>query len=251
MARPHELVPGNCYFLLNYHDDDLKVPAIDTYIFEREAEAENGERRWLFRDPQSYSTGDDSQLGEEQQPDAPVLMAIHEDQLYQILDLAGLIKSLGTLVHLHPLLPLPPVTPASLQPRADFPELDGMAEKLLGFKSRHSVTMGIRYTDNGFSFGCDEEGLFASFFPWIHREVERESEIRAVFANLGIRPREDYLSQHGRVRVLTYPLPAEQAFLKTLAEKLLIDVYEMRQDDGLELSWNDYSQTMGPKAPAS
>jgi len=241
MAKPHELVPGNCYFLMNFYDDDLKVPDVSTLIYEQEAEAEeDGEKLWLFREPPSYSPGDDSDVVEGEQADVPIRTGIRVEQLHQILDLNGLIAHLGELIDLHPLLPLPPVAPGSLQPRKEIPELASLVAKVLGFDGRHSVTMTIRYTDNGFSIGRHEDGLHASFFPNVHREAGVERAIRAVFAELGIPPREDYLSQHGRVRVLTYPLPAEQAFLEKLAKRMLIDVYRMRQDDELELSWNQY-----------
>ena len=35
MARPSELVPGNCYFMLNFYESDppLVVPSVHTYLF--------------------------------------------------------------------------------------------------------------------------------------------------------------------------------------------------------------------------
>ena len=80
------------------------MPFIRTYLFEQEAEGENDEKLWLFREPITEE--------EQQQSDAPEVTAIREDQLYQVLDLDGLIKSLGELVHLHPLQPSPKVAPA-------------------------------------------------------------------------------------------------------------------------------------------
>jgi hypothetical protein len=231
MARPSELVPGNCYFLLNYYDDDLKVPFIRTYLFAQEAAGESDEKLWLFREPTTE---------EDQQSDEDVMLAIREDQLYQILDLNGLIQSLGELVPLHPLHPVPELAAGSLEPRADIPELEDVVGKVLGAEGRRSVTMTLRYTDDGFSFGHNESGLYASFFLKSHLEVEREREVRAIFAGLGIQPGQDYLSQHGRVRALTFPLPAERNVLATLAKQLLIDVYRMRRSDALELRWNEF-----------
>lgn len=231
MARPYELVPGNCYFLLNYYDEDLKVPFIRTYLFERKAEGESDEKLWLFREPTTE---------EEQQPEGSVITAIREDQLYQVLDFDGLVKSLGELVHLHPLVPLPKSAAGSLEPRSDIPELDGVAEKVLGFEGRRSLTMTIRYTDDGFSIGRSEAGLYASFFLKVLLEAQLELGIRAVFSALGIAPSQDHLSQDGRVRALTYPLPAEEESLELLAKKLLLDAYRMQQRDGLELTWNEF-----------
>ncbi|HEU5136827.1 MAG TPA: hypothetical protein VFU13_16895 [Steroidobacteraceae bacterium] len=230
MARPYELVPGNCYFLLNYYDEDLKVPFIRTYLFEQEAEGENDEKLWLFREPTS----------DEQQPDGPVITAVRENELYQVLDLDGLIKSLGELVHLHPFKPLPQTAPGSPRLRDEIPELRGVAEKVLEMDGRRSVTMTIRYTDDGFSIGRNEAGLYAGFFVKVHLEAQLEREIRSIFAALGLEPSQDYLSQQGRVRVLAYPIPAEEESLELLAKKLLVDVYRMRQSDGLDLNWSEF-----------
>jgi hypothetical protein len=218
--------------LLNYYDDDLKVPFISTYLYEKEAEGDSDEKLWLFREPITEE--------EQQQSDAPVITAIGEEQLYQVLDLNGLIKSLGELVHLHPLRPLPKLAPRSLEPRAEIPELDGVAEKVLASEGRYSVTLTIRHTDNGFSIGRNEAGVYAGFFLKAYLDAQLESEIRASFAALGIVPGQDYLSQHGRVRALTYPLPAEEESIALLAKKLLLDVYRMRKGDGLDLNWNQF-----------
>lgn len=33
MARPETLLPGNCYFSLNFYDNDLVLPRIDTLVY--------------------------------------------------------------------------------------------------------------------------------------------------------------------------------------------------------------------------
>lgn len=51
MARPRDLVPGNCHFLLNYFDSDLVIPSVQTLTFVGTDKDENGEAMWLFREP--------------------------------------------------------------------------------------------------------------------------------------------------------------------------------------------------------
>ena len=33
MARPETLIPGNCYFLVHFYDNDLVLPMIDTLVY--------------------------------------------------------------------------------------------------------------------------------------------------------------------------------------------------------------------------
>lgn len=54
MARPSELVPGNCYFMVNFYDSKppLVVPSIHTYLFVRQ-DSHEGRSMWIFREPPS------------------------------------------------------------------------------------------------------------------------------------------------------------------------------------------------------
>jgi hypothetical protein len=237
MTRARELVPGNCYFMVHYYDDDLKIPDVSTYLYEREDEWEDGQKVWLFREPNSDVLASDDEAGGEEELEQPAFMGIREDQLHQMVDLGGLIGVLGELIHLHPLLQLPPAAPDSLAPRTDIPDLADIIGKVLEFQDRHSVTITLLHTDDGFSLTRDPEGLHASFFPKVRLEAAHEREIRATFGELGIAPYQDYLAQHGRVRVLGYRLPVERQLLEGLAKKLLIDVYSMGRDDTLHVSW--------------
>src|SRR5690349_8585520 len=100
MARPDELVPGNCYFHVNYFDDKLLFPSVDTLTFVRADEYESGERVWIFQSPSEpeESGGTDSSANGERTP-----VGFTDEQLYQILDFPGLVSVLNEVAVDHPL----------------------------------------------------------------------------------------------------------------------------------------------------
>lgn len=49
-----ELVPGKTYFIVLFHDEDLKVPIVQTLIYDREGRRGNGIECYLFRDVSSH-----------------------------------------------------------------------------------------------------------------------------------------------------------------------------------------------------
>ncbi|MBS0579853.1 MAG: hypothetical protein JSR36_11410 [Proteobacteria bacterium] len=89
----------------------------------------------------------------------------------------------------------------------DFGDLDAQIAKLEQDPKLRSVTLTLRYTDDGFSISRDDHGSFeASFFP--PAGSEEETVIRELFSSLGISAREDYTANTGRTRVLNFPLPS-------------------------------------------
>jgi len=99
MARPRDLVPRNCYFLLTYFDSELLVPSIQTLTYVGAEKDDRGETIWLFREPVAEPDSSETQgIGDE----SP-LVAFSSDSLYQILELKDLIRDLGGLIDFHPL----------------------------------------------------------------------------------------------------------------------------------------------------
>jgi len=223
MARPSELVPGNCYFLIGYHDDDLKIPFIQTFLFEGVEVMDGGTRRWLFEDPGSSED--------------PARWAFDDTQLYQLLDLQGLRRELGALIHLHPLNPIPPAPSDANQPRSELPELAPVLDELFAAQRDLSVTLTIRYLDLGISFGRRNGKLHANLFVDLHDERQPEARLRGVFSGMGLAPDADYLAQHGRVRVLGYPLGEDRQLITKISHLVLIDVFGMRISDELKVDW--------------
>jgi hypothetical protein len=58
VARPEILIPGNCYFWVSFHDNDLLLPAIDTLVYVGTDTGEDDKRVWLFKQPDSLPNPD-------------------------------------------------------------------------------------------------------------------------------------------------------------------------------------------------
>ena len=128
MAHPHSLVPGNCYFLVNFYDNDLLFPDISTLEYVKETEGEAGARLWLFREPQSADP--DHPSDPSVSPDEVSLVGFSAEQLYQIVDFAGLSAAIGEVAVNHPLNA--PGTGAS-SPRAACADFGDLCERVATF----------------------------------------------------------------------------------------------------------------------
>jgi hypothetical protein len=97
----------------------------------------------------------------------------------------------------------------------------------------------IKYTDDGFSLGVLDDELFEwSLFLKAKVETDRERTIRGMFNELGAVPRQDYLADYGRTRIVTYSFPRDLSMATSLCERLLRDVYEMHANDELFLDFH-------------
>ena len=58
MVNPEKLIEGNVYFLVEYFDNKLSIPDIETYIYIGKnvlsTDAASDEENWYFQDPESY-----------------------------------------------------------------------------------------------------------------------------------------------------------------------------------------------------
>jgi hypothetical protein len=228
MARPDELVRGNCYFLLNYHDDELLIPAVQTLLFHSLETWEDGSRRWLFLDPEN---------SEESESNVPYAFA--DADLARLLDIQGLRRELGALVPLHPLTRSPPRSLDAERIRTEIAELEPVLDKLLTQGTGVSVTLTIKYLDLGLSFGRRKgrDALEADLFIDLHDERQPERRLRDVFASLGLNPSQDYLAQTNRVRILSHPVPEDRDVIRKIAYEVLIGVFGMRVADELQVDW--------------
>lgn len=238
MARPSELIPGNCYFMVNFYESrpHLVVPSVHTYLFVGR-ETHEGQPLWIFREPPSASPPEgETQPGDEHEEECRT--AFEDRQLYQVLDLQGLIRKLTGLIDFHPLeKPTEPLRPPTR--REAFPEIAPEIERLLASDEWSAVTITIKYTDDGFSIGAGNDGrLHWDFFPKAKIETEREARIRAVFREEQAALIKDYLSNAGQVRALEYALPSEEGKTIALCGRLLREIYEMREDDELVFSFH-------------
>jgi hypothetical protein len=73
------------------------------------------------------------------------------------------------------------------------------------------------------------------------KELEMEHSIRSFFKSLGIRPSKDYLASNGRrvnaTLVLVYPLDYDLQKVATFARRILVELYEVRPDGGLQIKY--------------
>jgi hypothetical protein len=230
MARPRDLIPGNCYFFLNYFDSDLVIPFVQTVIFEGTDNDENGETMWLFREPIAPATEADSPAGEEESP----RVAFFSHSLYQILDLNGLIRELGGLTDFHPLRGITADVP-SATPRTECPELAPVIDQLLTSPPGTSVTITIAFTDDGFSLQRRPGTVRFSHYLKSKTEQVQESFIRRLFDEHGWTPLDDYLANGGKTRVLSFVASDRDNSLEvaSLATRILCEAYSMRADDTL------------------
>lgn len=81
MSMLERLVPGNSYFIVMFHDEDLRIPVVQTLIFVKMEKRANGSEFLLFR--QIPPQGDESKFVVEKE---------HAERL--LLDQRGLIEKL-------------------------------------------------------------------------------------------------------------------------------------------------------------
>lgn len=76
-------VPKNVYFIVSFEDEKLKIPVIQTLIYERLAVRNDGTRCFLFTEIQQYAENS--------------LFYVDEDDEHIVVDRKGLIASLEKL----------------------------------------------------------------------------------------------------------------------------------------------------------
>lgn len=223
MARPHDLVAGNCYFTLFYYDNELLLPSIQTLIYRGVDAYDDGQRVWLFEEPSSTDSSE---------PVVPI--GFPDEQLDRVLDLAGLLKGLAGISDFHPIKP-PPASPGEVGMEEEVRR--ELRAQILAFASDSecsSVTATILFTDDALSFGKRKEGGFEmSFFP--HPKTGNSGQVVVdFFKTRGVDPHVDYLADNGRTRVLAFAIPDDTDALEHLCVRIFIDIFRIRRDDTLK-----------------
>jgi len=229
MARPESLIPGNCYFSVHFYDDDLSLPMIDTLVYVGHELDEDERRLWVFTEPESPPSP------EEQDPSSepPALIGFSDKQLHEIVDFDGLMQRLREIAADHPLKPIPQTAP-EFATDDDFASVPGEVAKFLNDAECVSLTMTIRFTDDGLSLGRREGAYEMGFFPHPRREPDKVERLLSLFAGLGVQPHVDYLANGGRTRVLEFSIPSEHESIVNLCRRVLAEVYSMRRGDVLD-----------------
>jgi hypothetical protein len=240
--RPGDLVAGNCYFTVGYTDGRFTIPLIQTLVYVGpEEDSETGQPIWMFNDVSSHRPTETPET-----PDETLLFVFPEDQLSTILDLAGLIRTLGEATPDHPLHPLPPDPgPAS---EGDLGQLQAHLKRFFESPTLAGVTITIRFTDDGLSLARRSDGgIDLLLFPHPRLEPDREAAMRSLCVTAGMGASQDYLSNYGRTRVLVYPVPPDgQPRILSLARRLFLEAYAMRKGDTLRFQFTDASDASPP-----
>src|SRR2546426_9552834 len=172
MARPETLIPGNCYFSVGFYDNDLVLPMIDTLVYVGQETDQDEGRVWLFKEPERPSSLDEQDPSSE----PPALIAFSDSQLHEIVDFDGLMQRLREIAVDHPLKPVAQTLeePATVE---DFHTLSVEVARFLDDAECVSVTMTIRFTDDGLSLGRREGGYDMDFFAHPRRNPDDDSRI--------------------------------------------------------------------------
>jgi hypothetical protein len=216
MARPESLVPGNCYFRVHFHDDDLLFPYVETLRYVRCDTSDEGPL-WLFH---TWLLTDDDVDGVPESEGSP-------GEIF-----GGVVAKLQEISACHPLLPPPLRTSerATVAPA----DLDEKVREFLADDDLISLTITIRFADAGFSLSRREGRLGIAFFTHPHSAADPEPPIRALFAGMGVSPSTDNLIDRGRTRILAYPMPDDPTAVIGLCTAVLTGVYGLRADDALD-----------------
>lgn len=211
----------------------MRFPVIDTLVFVGSEDDEEGVRQWLFEDPpRIIRSGSD--------PDGDrIFHAFRDEQLSLILDFPGLQRALRDAAPDHVRVE----TDGEQESKASEPDLAGLLDQVAHFlRSRQYafLAIGIRYTGLGLSLmRRADDGLDLVVFLESRIWPEHESRARAVFESAGLTPREDYLANRGRVRILGGRVPPRADVLAEVCGRFVIEVFEMRSDDTLEYKLGD------------
>ncbi len=229
MARPETLIPGNCYFSVHFYDNDLLLPMIDTLVYVGQEIDQDERRLWLFKEPESPPDPEEQEVV----PESPALIGFSDKQLHEIVDFDGLIRRLGEIAADHPLKPIsPPVAQSATD--EDFQSVPGEVGRFLNDPECVSLTMTIRFTDDGLSLSRREDGYEMGFFPHPRRDPDEAGKLLSLFAGIGVQPHVDYLADGGRTRVLEFSIPSEHESIVGLCKRVLAEVYSMRHGDVLD-----------------
>lgn len=233
MARPEELLSGNCYFHVGYLDKKLILPSIQTLVYRYYEKSDEGEL-WIFEEgcvdappPEFEDMNDQSEL-----------LAFDEDSLCQIIDMHGLFLVLREVAEFHP---LHTSETASFAIGINEDVRSSLRQHIDGFLSegkKDALTITIRFTNDGLSLGRRSEGGFEICF-FLHPKIKPEEEprVRELFHKFGGTPHKDYLADNGRTRILDFAIPEDAEFITELCSKIFTEIYSMRNTDTLKFTY--------------
>ena len=234
MADPENLVKGNCYFNVGYIDSELFIPVIDTYIFIEEVDGDD--RYWLFQDAEFFAD----------QSEKCGYLAIPEDQLYMMLNIAELRTKLKGLLHLHPIVDNAPSKRVLLSDKNRTILFNKIKYILKKGDTSDSLTITTNYRDKGVSLSYAEGGVDIMMSLDCKEAPEEETIVRKIFSDLGINPISDYLSQHERVRIISYLVIENANTITTIVSDIFEQAYKIKENEKIDPHYSIKTEVKRP-----
>lgn len=202
---------------------------IDTLVYVGQETEQDDGRLWLFKEPESPSSPDE----EDPSSEPAALIGFSDSQLHEIVDFDGLMQRLREIAVDHPLKPVAQTAeePATVE---DFHTLSPAVARFLDDTECVSVTMTIRFTDDGLSLGRREGGYAMDFFTHPRCNPDEDSRILSLFAGMGVKPLVDYVCDGGRTRVLQFPIPSGRDAIVAHCKRVFMELHSMRRGDVLD-----------------
>ena len=223
MADPDYLRQGDCYFYMSYSDNDLFIPMIETYRFIKSEVDENNQKYWLFLDADSHrDQNEESQY-----------LGITEDNLYSMLTISELSKKLQALEHLHPLSGVVVSKNIVLTEKNKILIKEIMVQ-LAQSEKEDSIIITTSFRDKGVSISREKSSIKLSVFIDFREDPQEEKIIRSIFSKHGVSPVSDYLSQHERIRILTYSVK-EAALAEAIICSIFLEAYGIYEHEKLKV----------------
>ena len=104
--------------------------------------------------------------------------------------------------------------------------------QLVQSEKENSVTITTSFRDKGVSISRENISINLSVFIDFREDPEEEEIIRSIFSKHGVPPVSDYLSQHERIRILTYRVK-EAALAETIICSIFLEAYGIYEHERL------------------
>jgi len=229
MANPRSLIPGATFFRVNYFDDDLLIPAVQTLIFDSKYTDDSGDDLWVFREPGQDDEGEKGEV---------VRVGFGESDLYQLLNYAELLSVIGELQQVF----ATSAPQGHLSPQATFaPDLALIERNIRDWENqqKRSLHIAARYTDDGLFVQLKEGQRRLVLFTHPLRKQQENLRLNAFLSKWSLSPDEDYLADKGRTRVLSARLPDDIGAIAKICAEMFTVVYESAGDTELQFEVTD------------
>jgi hypothetical protein len=228
MANPKTLIPGSTFFRVNYFDDDLLIPDVQTLIFDSKHNDNSGADLWVFREPGQDESAEQNEV---------IRVGFGESDLYQLLNYAELTRVIGELQQV-----VEASTPQGLTTQSTFaPDLASIERNIREWEKqqKRSLQIAARYTDDALFIQMKDGRRRLLLFTHPLRKQQEDLRLNALLSKWNLSPDEDYLADMGRTRVLSAILPDDVGNISKICAEMFTAVYQSAGDTELQFEVTD------------